>query len=116
MPSRSGRIRPHHIDASSSSMPRRRHGSPQIGVGSAMPPELGNIQEATRSYEQWVRASMWLPVVESELTAKHQQMREDAYLFFRGVLSLGKRWRERPRLWRWAICTWEASGRGEMGR
>src|SRR6266849_4297311 len=50
-----------------------------------MPPELGNIQEATRSYEQWVRASMLVPVVESELTAKHQQMREDAFLFFRGT-------------------------------
>jgi hypothetical protein len=44
-----------------------------------MPPELGNIQEATRSYEQWVRASMLVPVVESELTAKHEQMREDAF-------------------------------------
>jgi hypothetical protein len=37
-------------------------------------------------------------------------------IFPRHVLSLGKRWRERPRLWRWAICTWEASGRGGMGR
>jgi hypothetical protein len=47
--------------------------------------ELGNIHEATRSYEQWLRASMSVSAVESELTAKHEQMKDDPFLFFRGT-------------------------------
>lgn len=44
---------------------------------------IGTIAEATRSYEQWMRAA--LPVVEAALRVKHQQMREDTFFFFRGT-------------------------------
>ena len=46
-------------------------------------PESGSIRAATRAYEQWMRAS--IPVVESELSAKHAQMKTDPFLFFRGT-------------------------------
>lgn len=42
-----------------------------------------NIQEATRSYEGWMRRCT--TVVESDLRSKHEQMREDAFLFLRGT-------------------------------
>jgi hypothetical protein len=41
-----------------------------------------NIREATRSYEGWMRRCT--TVVESDLRSKHEQMREDAFLFLRG--------------------------------
>ena len=50
-----------------------------------MTPELGNIHQATRSYERWLRTSMTVSAVESELTAKHEQMKADPFLFFRGT-------------------------------
>ena len=42
-----------------------------------------NIREATRSYEGWMRRCTI--VVESDLRSKHEQMREDAFLFLRGT-------------------------------
>jgi len=42
-----------------------------------------NIIEATRSYENWMRQCT--DVVESHLRYKHQQMREDPFLFFRST-------------------------------
>ncbi len=42
-----------------------------------------NIREATRSYEGWMRQCT--TVVESDLRSKHEQMREDNFLFFRGT-------------------------------
>lgn len=42
-----------------------------------------NILEATKSYEKWMRRCT--PIVESDLRAKHEQMKEDAFLFFRGT-------------------------------
>jgi hypothetical protein len=42
-----------------------------------------NIREATRSYEGWMRRCT--TVVESDLRSKHEQMREDAFLFLRGT-------------------------------
>jgi hypothetical protein len=42
-----------------------------------------NIVEATRSYENWMRRCTH--VVESDLRYKHQQMREDPFLFFRST-------------------------------
>src|SRR5579859_5053948 len=42
-----------------------------------------NILAATKSYEQWMRR--YTSVVESELRNKHQQMREDPFLFFRST-------------------------------
>ena len=42
-----------------------------------------NIVEATRSYENWMRRCTH--VVESGLRYKHQQMREDPFLFFRST-------------------------------
>lgn len=42
-----------------------------------------NIREATQSYEAWMRKCT--RVVEADLRAKHQQMKEDFFLFFRGT-------------------------------
>lgn len=42
-----------------------------------------DIQQATRSYESWMRKCT--ATVESELRFKHQQMRTDPFLFFRGT-------------------------------
>src|SRR5579864_3373014 len=42
-----------------------------------------NIQEATRSYENWMRSCT--TVVEADLRSKHERMREDNFLFFRGT-------------------------------
>jgi hypothetical protein len=42
-----------------------------------------NIREATKSYESWMRQCT--PVVESDLRAKHQQMKKDPFVFFRGT-------------------------------
>jgi Uncharacterized protein conserved in bacteria (DUF2252) len=42
-----------------------------------------NIVEATRSYENWMRRCTH--VVASDLRYKHQQMREDPFLFFRST-------------------------------
>ena len=42
-----------------------------------------NIRQATRSYEQWLRGCT--RVIESELRSKHEQMRDDLLLFFRGT-------------------------------
>ena len=42
-----------------------------------------NIQEATRSYEAWMRKCS--TVIEADLRTKHQVMREDLFLFFRGT-------------------------------
>jgi hypothetical protein len=42
-----------------------------------------NITEATRSYENWMRRCT--DVIESDLRYKHQQMREDPFLFFRST-------------------------------
>jgi Uncharacterized protein conserved in bacteria (DUF2252) len=41
------------------------------------------IQQATRSYEDWMRRCT--TVVESDLRAKHQRMKDDPFLFFRGT-------------------------------
>jgi hypothetical protein len=41
-----------------------------------------NIVEATKSYEHWMRECT--TVVESELSSKHEQMRDDPFMFFRG--------------------------------
>jgi len=42
-----------------------------------------DIIEATKSYEDWMRRCT--DVVESDLRYKHQQMREDPFLFFRSA-------------------------------
>jgi Uncharacterized protein conserved in bacteria (DUF2252) len=42
-----------------------------------------NIQQATKSYEQWMRQRT--TVVESDLRSKHEQMKKDALLFLRGT-------------------------------
>src|ERR1700682_628442 len=42
-----------------------------------------NIVEATRSYENWMRRCTH--VIESDLRYKHEQMREDPFLFFRST-------------------------------
>src|SRR5580704_15645403 len=42
-----------------------------------------NIRQATRSYEQWLRGCT--RVIESELRSKHERMRDDLLLFFRGT-------------------------------
>lgn len=42
-----------------------------------------DILRATHGYEAWMRSCT--KVVESELTAKHTQMRSDPFLFFRGT-------------------------------
>lgn len=48
-----------------------------------------NIQQATRRYEDWMRGCTI--VVESHLRNKHEQMKHDAFLFFRGTFY---RWAE----------------------
>jgi hypothetical protein len=45
--------------------------------------ENSSIQQATKSYEAWMRNRT--NIVESQLQAKHQQMREDLISFFRGT-------------------------------
>jgi len=50
-----------------------------------MAADLGDIHEATRSYERWLRTAMAVPAVESELTAKREQMKADSFRFFRGT-------------------------------
>jgi len=40
-----------------------------------------NILQATKSYEKWMRRHT--TIVESHLRSKHQQMKEDLFLFFR---------------------------------
>jgi hypothetical protein len=42
-----------------------------------------NIQEATRSYEAWMRECT--TVVAADVRAKHEQMKKDVFLFFRGT-------------------------------
>ncbi len=42
-----------------------------------------NIRQATRSYEEWLRNCTH--VIESELRSKHEHMREDLFMFFRGT-------------------------------
>src|ERR1700733_8942711 len=42
-----------------------------------------NIREATQSYESWMRKCS--PIIEADLRTKHQQMKEDVFLFFRGT-------------------------------
>ena len=42
-----------------------------------------NIHEATRGYERWLRGCT--RVIESELRWKHEQMKQDLFLFFRGT-------------------------------
>ena len=42
-----------------------------------------NIQAATKSYEDWMRRCT--TVVESHLRSKHEKMKEDPFLFFRGT-------------------------------
>jgi Uncharacterized protein conserved in bacteria (DUF2252) len=42
-----------------------------------------NIRDATKSYEQWMRKCT--VVVETDLRSKHEQMRENPFLFFRGT-------------------------------
>jgi hypothetical protein len=48
-----------------------------------------NILQATKSYEDWMRGCTTL--VESHLRFKHEQMKQDAFLFFRGTFY---RWAE----------------------
>jgi uncharacterized protein (DUF2252 family) len=48
-----------------------------------------NIQQATKSYEKWMRRCT--TVVETDLRSKHEQMRADPFLFFRGTFY---RWAE----------------------
>jgi hypothetical protein len=42
-----------------------------------------NIREATNSYEAWMRKCT--TVIEADLRAKHRQMKEDLFFFFRGT-------------------------------
>jgi uncharacterized protein DUF2252 len=42
-----------------------------------------NIQHATRGYERWMRSHT--SVIQSDLTTKHQKMKSDLFLFFRGT-------------------------------
>ena len=42
-----------------------------------------NIRQATMDYERWMRSHT--RVIESDLRSKHQQMRSDLFLFFRGT-------------------------------
>ena len=42
-----------------------------------------DIHEATRSYEQWLKTCT--DVVQAELTSKHEQMKDDEFLFLRGT-------------------------------
>src|SRR5437588_4249372 len=52
-------------------------------LAAAMRPERMNIREATKSYEDWMRKCT--VVVESDLRSKHEQMRENPFLCFRGT-------------------------------
>src|ERR1700722_17549321 len=54
-----------------------------------------NIRQATIEYERWMRSHT--QVIESDLKSKHQQMRSDVFLFFRGTFY---RWAQ---LWR-EVC------------
>src|ERR1700730_11949714 len=60
-----------------------------------------NIQEATKSYEDWMRRCT--TVVESHLRSKHEKMKEDPFLFFRGTFY------RRAQIWP-SICdeSWDA--------
>src|ERR1700736_2298114 len=60
------------------------------GVFEPMPRNPMNIQHATRDFERWMRSHT--SVIESDLTSKHQQMRSDLFLFFRGTFY---RWAQR---------------------
>jgi uncharacterized protein (DUF2252 family) len=42
-----------------------------------------NIREATRSYETWMKKCS--TVVDADLREKHNQMKDDLFLFFRGT-------------------------------
>jgi hypothetical protein len=42
-----------------------------------------DIVAATKNYEAWMRQC--IPLVESDLRSKHQQMKDDPFLFFRGT-------------------------------
>src|ERR1700736_6517356 len=42
-----------------------------------------DIQQETRSYEAWMRSCT--PVIESHLRYKHEQMKDDPFMFFRGT-------------------------------
>ena len=42
-----------------------------------------NIAQATKSYEKWMRRCT--TVIEGDLRSKHEQMRKDPFLFFRGT-------------------------------
>jgi hypothetical protein len=42
-----------------------------------------NIREATQNYEAWMRKCS--TIIESDLRTKHQQMKKDSFLFFRGT-------------------------------
>ena len=42
-----------------------------------------DILQATKSYEHWMRRCT--TIVEPHLRYKHQQMKEDLFLFFRGT-------------------------------
>lgn len=45
-----------------------------------------NVQSATKSYERWMRECT--TVVDADLRAKHQEMKEDPYYFMRGTFYL----------------------------
>ena len=49
-----------------------------------------NIHQATTDYERWMRTHT--QVIESDLRSKHQKMRSDLFLFFRGTFY---RWAQR---------------------
>jgi Uncharacterized protein conserved in bacteria (DUF2252) len=51
---------------------------------------MGNIQQSTRSYEDWMRRHLGPDVVEKDLARKHEKMRRDAFSFLRATY------------WRWA--------------
>jgi hypothetical protein len=55
-----------------------------------------NIKQATRSFEDWMRRCT--TVIESDLRSKHEKMKGDLFMFFRGTFY---RWAQ---LWP-AICT-----------
>ena len=47
-----------------------------------------DIRQATKSYEQWMRQRT--TIAESHLRYKHQQMKDDLFLFFRGTFHAGR--------------------------
>jgi hypothetical protein len=51
---------------------------------------MGNIQQSTRSYEDWMRHQLGAELVEKDLARKHEKMRRDAFSFLRATY------------WRWA--------------